>query len=216
VPSSPPWRGCCPGACGCAAATRREAARRPFDRRLTALVEELRTADPDVARWWDDHTVHDCASVAKRIDHPQAGQLSAGPAAARPGPQRRRRARPECGRRAADLPGRGVRARHRTGAALPEDRRRRGTPDRAARSRFVPAAAPRRIRAARAGAPAPARPVPPETGTQPDGDHWLFWSLSLPRVRRSGASWAGSASGTSATEARTPISASSPSAMGPV
>jgi transcriptional regulator with XRE-family HTH domain len=58
------------------AAMRREAARRPFDPRMTALVEELRTGDPDVARWWDDHTVRDYASVAKQIDHPQAGRLS--------------------------------------------------------------------------------------------------------------------------------------------
>jgi transcriptional regulator with XRE-family HTH domain len=58
------------------AAMRREAARRPFDRRLTTLIEELRGADPDVARWWDDHTVRDYASVAKRIDHPQAGELA--------------------------------------------------------------------------------------------------------------------------------------------
>jgi transcriptional regulator with XRE-family HTH domain len=58
------------------AAMRREAARRPFDRRLTALVGELRDADTDVARWWDDHTVRDYASVPKRIGHPQAGQLS--------------------------------------------------------------------------------------------------------------------------------------------
>jgi GT2 family glycosyltransferase len=29
------------------------------------------------------------------------------------------------------------------------------------------------------GRPHPARPVPPETGTQPGGDHALFWSLSF-------------------------------------
>ncbi|MFI5592452.1 helix-turn-helix transcriptional regulator [Amycolatopsis sp. NPDC051758] len=58
------------------AAMRREAARRPFDQRLIALVDELRAADPQVARWWDDHTVRDYASVPKRIDHPQAGQLA--------------------------------------------------------------------------------------------------------------------------------------------
>ncbi len=29
------------------------------------------------------------------------------------------------------------------------------------------------------GRPHPARPVPPETGTQPGGDHTLFWSLSF-------------------------------------
>ena len=58
------------------AAMRREAGRHPEDRRLSALVEELRGTDPDVARWWDDHAVRDYASVAKRIAHPIAGPLS--------------------------------------------------------------------------------------------------------------------------------------------
>lgn len=58
------------------AAMRREAGRRPLDRRLSALIDELRAADPDVARWWDDHAVRDYASVAKRIRHPTAGTLS--------------------------------------------------------------------------------------------------------------------------------------------
>ncbi len=57
------------------AALRREAGRHPHDRRLSALIDELR-ADEDVARWWDDHTVHDYASVAKKIRHPVAGDLS--------------------------------------------------------------------------------------------------------------------------------------------
>jgi hypothetical protein len=35
----------------------------------------LRRTDPDVARWWDDHTVRDYASVRKRIAHPAAGPL---------------------------------------------------------------------------------------------------------------------------------------------
>ncbi len=58
------------------AAMRREAGRRPHDRRLSALIDELRAADSDVARWWDDHAVRDYASVAKRIRHPTAGTLS--------------------------------------------------------------------------------------------------------------------------------------------
>jgi hypothetical protein len=58
------------------AALRRESGRRPHDRRLVALIAGLRAADPDVGRWWDDHTVRDYASVAKRIDHPTAGALS--------------------------------------------------------------------------------------------------------------------------------------------
>lgn len=58
------------------ATMRREAGRRPHDRRLSALIDELRAADSDVARWWDDHAVRDYASVAKRIRHPTAGNLS--------------------------------------------------------------------------------------------------------------------------------------------
>lgn len=58
------------------AALRREAARHPDDRRLRDLIEDLRAADSDVARWWDDHRVRDYTSVAKRISHPEAGLLS--------------------------------------------------------------------------------------------------------------------------------------------
>lgn len=54
---------------------RMEVGRRPGDRRLAALVAELRAADADVARWWDDHGVRDHTSVAKRIAHPAAGPL---------------------------------------------------------------------------------------------------------------------------------------------
>lgn len=56
-------------------ALRREAARRPHDERLAALVTELRASDADVARWWEDHGVRDYASVAKQIRHPTAGDL---------------------------------------------------------------------------------------------------------------------------------------------
>lgn len=58
------------------AAMRRELARRPHDQALAALVDELRAGDPDAARWWDDHAVRDHTSVAKVIDHPQAGRLA--------------------------------------------------------------------------------------------------------------------------------------------
>lgn len=58
------------------AALRWETGRRPHDRRLTALIDDLRATDPDAARWWADHTVRDHASVAKRIDHPVAGALA--------------------------------------------------------------------------------------------------------------------------------------------
>ncbi|MFC4501086.1 MULTISPECIES: helix-turn-helix domain-containing protein [Streptomyces] len=58
------------------ATLRRESGRRPHDRALLALVEELRATDADVARWWEDHTVRDYTSVSKRIRHPTAGALS--------------------------------------------------------------------------------------------------------------------------------------------
>ncbi|WP_393097220.1 helix-turn-helix domain-containing protein [Streptomyces sp. LN325] len=58
------------------ATMRREIARRPYDGLLTTLVDELRVTDRDVARWWDDHTVRDYASVTKRVEHPAAGPLS--------------------------------------------------------------------------------------------------------------------------------------------
>jgi MmyB-like transcription regulator ligand binding domain len=57
-------------------ALRREAGRRPHDRRLLALIDEVRAADEDIARWWNDHTVRDYTSVAKRIRHPAAGDLA--------------------------------------------------------------------------------------------------------------------------------------------
>ena len=40
-----------------------------------APFDEFRATDPDVARWWNDHTIRDYASVAKRISHPTAGTL---------------------------------------------------------------------------------------------------------------------------------------------
>jgi transcriptional regulator with XRE-family HTH domain len=57
------------------ATMRMELGRHPDDRRLAADVERLRRTDPNVARWWDDHTVRDYASVRKRIAHPEAGPL---------------------------------------------------------------------------------------------------------------------------------------------
>lgn len=59
-------------------AMRYEVGRHPRDRRLRQLVEEVRGADADVARWWDDHGVTDRTSVAKRIDHPVVGPLEFG------------------------------------------------------------------------------------------------------------------------------------------
>lgn len=59
-------------------ALRYEVGRHPTDRRLLALVEELRAADPDVAAWWDDHRVTDRTSVDKLIAHPVVGPLAFG------------------------------------------------------------------------------------------------------------------------------------------
>jgi hypothetical protein len=47
----------------------------PDDHALLAEVDDLRRTDPDVARWWNDHTVRDYASMPKRIAHPDAGLL---------------------------------------------------------------------------------------------------------------------------------------------
>jgi hypothetical protein len=57
------------------AGLRFEAGRRPYDRALFDLIDELRTADGDVARWWEDSAVRDYASVAKNIRHPAVGDL---------------------------------------------------------------------------------------------------------------------------------------------
>lgn len=60
------------------ASLRFEAGRHPGDRRLAALVADLRRRDPDVARWWDDQRVTHRTSVTKRVAHPQAGPLTFG------------------------------------------------------------------------------------------------------------------------------------------
>ncbi|WP_432514535.1 helix-turn-helix transcriptional regulator [Kineococcus sp. SYSU DK001] len=59
-------------------ALRYEVGRHPDDRRLDALVGELRRRDPDVARWWADQRVTFRTSVDKRIAHPRAGFLEFG------------------------------------------------------------------------------------------------------------------------------------------
>ena len=59
-------------------ALRYEVGRHPHDRKLLALVQELRASDDDVARWWDDHGVTDRTSVDKLITHPVVGPLSFG------------------------------------------------------------------------------------------------------------------------------------------
>lgn len=57
-------------------ALRRESGHHPEDRHLQQLIADLRHANDDVARWWDDHGVRDYTSVAKEIDHPAVGHLS--------------------------------------------------------------------------------------------------------------------------------------------
>ena len=59
-------------------AMRYESGRHPHDRRLAALVAELRAGDEDVARWWDDHGVTDRTSVPKQVAHPELGVLHFG------------------------------------------------------------------------------------------------------------------------------------------
>ncbi|QCW49338.1 helix-turn-helix domain-containing protein [Nocardioides dongxiaopingii] len=56
-------------------AMRYETGRHPRDRRLAALVADLRRRDPDVERWWEDHAVTDRTSVPKQIAHPVFGTL---------------------------------------------------------------------------------------------------------------------------------------------
>lgn len=59
-------------------AMRYELGRHPDDRRLVELLADVRAADPDVSRWWDDHAVTDRTSVRKEIAHPAFGVLSFG------------------------------------------------------------------------------------------------------------------------------------------
>ncbi|WP_328289720.1 helix-turn-helix transcriptional regulator [Nocardia aurantiaca] len=55
---------------------RRNLARHPDDMRLREVIAELRTDSPEFAVWWDDHTVQDRSHGAKRIRHPEAGDLT--------------------------------------------------------------------------------------------------------------------------------------------
>ncbi|MBY6685584.1 helix-turn-helix domain-containing protein [Rhodococcus sp. BP-149] len=59
-------------------AMRYEVGRHVADARLTVLVDELRLASGDFARWWNDHGVADRTSVDKKIAHPVVGRLSFG------------------------------------------------------------------------------------------------------------------------------------------
>lgn len=65
-------------AAGAVAGLRRESARRPNDRSLTTLIDELRATELDFSRWWDDHEVQEFAGTTKIIQHPAAGTLQFG------------------------------------------------------------------------------------------------------------------------------------------
>lgn len=55
---------------------RRTLARHPDDTGLRTLIDELRTASPEFAAWWNDHDVHDRRHGRKRISHPRHGVLT--------------------------------------------------------------------------------------------------------------------------------------------
>jgi transcriptional regulator with XRE-family HTH domain len=57
---------------------RRELARRPGDRALTALIDELRSTEPFFEQWWSDHEVREFERATKIIQHPSAGTLEFG------------------------------------------------------------------------------------------------------------------------------------------
>lgn len=59
-------------------AMRYEVGRHVADARLTVLIDELRLASGDFARWWNDHGVADRTSVDKKIAHPVVGRLAFG------------------------------------------------------------------------------------------------------------------------------------------
>ncbi|KZF00421.1 transcriptional regulator [Rhodococcus sp. EPR-279] len=57
---------------------RRDLARRPGDRTLTALIDELRSSEPCFEQWWSDHEVREFERATKIIQHPAAGTLEFG------------------------------------------------------------------------------------------------------------------------------------------
>ncbi|MFL6116001.1 MAG: helix-turn-helix transcriptional regulator [Catenulispora sp.] len=57
-------------------ALRASLARYPQNRRLLAVVEQLRAGSPEFAGWWGDHTVDERDSGVKRVLHPTAGLMT--------------------------------------------------------------------------------------------------------------------------------------------
>lgn len=51
-------------------------ARHPDDPALRQLITELRSASPDFATWWDDHTVRERQHGRKRLNHVRHGTLT--------------------------------------------------------------------------------------------------------------------------------------------
>ncbi|WP_327372482.1 helix-turn-helix transcriptional regulator [Streptomyces sp. NBC_01216] len=51
-------------------------ARHPDEPRLLEVIRELRSASPEFAVWWDDHTIGERAHGTKRISHPSVGELT--------------------------------------------------------------------------------------------------------------------------------------------
>ena len=60
------------------ASLRYETGRHPDDRRLAALVHDIRSGDARLDRWWTDQRVTFRTSVTKLVDHPTAGPLEFG------------------------------------------------------------------------------------------------------------------------------------------
>lgn len=57
-------------------ALRGSLARHRDDRRLAALIDELRAASPEFGTWWDDHTVEERTHGIKQVRHPDVGVLT--------------------------------------------------------------------------------------------------------------------------------------------
>ncbi|MFI8569635.1 helix-turn-helix transcriptional regulator [Rhodococcus sp. NPDC078407] len=60
------------------ASMRRDLARRPGDPALNAVIDELRSSEPEFERWWADHEVGEFERATKIIQHPAAGTLQFG------------------------------------------------------------------------------------------------------------------------------------------
>ena len=64
-----------PMARGLTAELRAASARYPGDAWFTELIEDLKAASPDFARWWPQHAASNFLDAAKIIEHPALGHL---------------------------------------------------------------------------------------------------------------------------------------------